>query len=144
MRTFGTPPSNVEVVRRLAAYAVILDQSGRVAVVRDEASGRLFLPGGGSRPGESPQRTVEREVREELGRDVSSLAPLGEAIQHFRADGVHYRMHATFFAGRLSASEPSEPEHVWTFLPPDEAHAEFFHASHAWIVGEAMRPSSQG
>jgi 8-oxo-dGTP diphosphatase len=144
MRTFGATPSNVEAVRRLAAYVVILDHAGRVAVVRDEASGRLFLPGGGSRPGESPRQTVEREVREELGHDVKSLAPLGEAIQHFRADGVHYRMHATFFAGRLSASEPLEPEHVWTFLPPDEALAEYFHASHAWIVEEAMRRSSQG
>jgi 8-oxo-dGTP diphosphatase len=45
---------------------VIINSKGMVAVVKSPKG--YFLPGGGSLPGETPEDTVLREVREEVGR----------------------------------------------------------------------------
>jgi hypothetical protein len=60
--TFGTRLRGVAYAERRAAYAVVVVE-GMVAAVRG-ASGLLFLPGGGSMPGEAPRtRSLGRSVR---------------------------------------------------------------------------------
>jgi len=62
----GPPP-----VIAMGAACTLFDANGRVLLVR-HTYGRLNweLPGGGSDPGESPDETAIREVREETGLDV--------------------------------------------------------------------------
>lgn len=60
--------------------AVVHDSSGRLLLVRrgqDPHRGRWSLPGGRIEAGESPERAVEREVREETGLVVHAGAPVG-------------------------------------------------------------------
>ena len=61
---FGEAPPGVVCTKR-PAYVVISGRDG----VRPTARGRrqFWLPGGGSHPGETPEATVVREVREEGG-----------------------------------------------------------------------------
>jgi 8-oxo-dGTP diphosphatase len=73
------PPSGVPLL--LVAACVLIDGSGRVLIAR-RPEGRAMaglweFPGGKLEPGESPEDALARELREELGIDVSRtcLAP---------------------------------------------------------------------
>ena len=55
---------------RVAAYAVIQDDLGRVLLSHWSGGTAWSMPGGGIDPGEHPVETAIREVREETGYDV--------------------------------------------------------------------------
>ncbi|HEX8526790.1 contact-dependent growth inhibition system immunity protein [Allosphingosinicella sp.] len=61
----------------LIAAAVILDQRGRLLLVRKRGTAAFMLPGGKIWPGEKPVDALARELREELGCGVARCRPLG-------------------------------------------------------------------
>lgn len=70
-----------EPVIRVAA-AVVLDEDGRMLVVRKRGTTTFMQPGGKIMPGESAVDALRREVVEELGVEVaaSSVRPLGRHV----------------------------------------------------------------
>ena len=64
---------------RVAAYAVVTDDSDRVLLARWTEGRRMAwtLPGGGLEDGEDPEDAVRREVREETGYRVAVRDLLG-------------------------------------------------------------------
>jgi catechol 2,3-dioxygenase-like lactoylglutathione lyase family enzyme/ADP-ribose pyrophosphatase YjhB (NUDIX family) len=143
--TFGTRREGVAYTDRPAAYAVVAGENGTVAAVWG-ASGRAFLPGGGSLPGESPEETLVREVREELARSVRLVRPLGEAMQFFYSadEDCHYRMAAVFFLAEFPEERSGQGEHDLFWLPLGEADQAFFHPSHAWACRQGLEKSTPG
>ena len=135
---FGSQEAHVQYAERRAAYVVIINEDGKVALV--EGQQNYFLPGGGALPGEVPEETIAREVREELGRRVRLTRKIGAATQYFysAADERHYQMRAVFFAGEFT-DEPrvGACEHELLWLPLTEAEQVCFHACHAWAVRQA-------
>jgi 8-oxo-dGTP diphosphatase len=124
-------------VERPGAYALIADEAGRLAVVRNE-HGRHFLPGGGIEPGESLELALRREVVEECGRQVDELQLLCAADEYVedREDARCYLKRGTFFVATLhvapvAASEPGT-ELLW--LSPAEAARRLAHPSQSWVV----------
>jgi hypothetical protein len=81
--TFGVPVAGIPYEQRCAAYAVIRNREGAVAAVHVPAG--YWLPGGGRLVGETPEETVVREVREELGGTLCLVHKIGEALQYFFA-----------------------------------------------------------
>lgn len=125
--------------RRPGVYAVIL-REGRVAVV--VLPNGVFLPGGGADDGETPEATVRREVREEIGHEVEALTFLGEALQHLHPRGWLDGLvkPSRFYRATLGACvAPCEEEHLLAWLEPDEAVERLSHAAHAWAVREATK-----
>ena len=96
---------------RVAAYAVIVDETGRVLLAHwnEGRRGAWTLPGGGLEAGEDPEDAVRREVREETGFDAQVDELLGihsrviPARQRLHGDGdsplhtlrIVYRAHIT-------------------------------------------------
>ena len=133
--TFGSPEPGIQYTERRAAYVLIINDNVEVAMVKGRR--KHFLPGGGSLPGEAPEDTAIREVREELARSVRLVRALGEAIQYFysTADDRHYKMLASFFAGEFTDEPGADTgEHELYWLPTEEAEQSCFHACHAWAV----------
>jgi 8-oxo-dGTP diphosphatase len=127
---------------RPGAYAVVFNAERRVAVMR--TSGGCYLPGGGSEPGESPETTLRREVREECGREIDVVRPIGEAIEYVGSEvsGDGFVKRGAFFEAVFGPVSivPVEADHTLTWLTPGEAAAVLSNRSHAWAVHEALRP----
>jgi len=136
---FGSPTTGLSYTDRIAAYAVIVNREGMVAAVKSRKG--YFLPGGGSLPGEVPEETVLREVREELGRSAQILGSLGKAIQYFSAEGKAFKMHTIFFSVDLADDPSDNGEHELYWLPIAEVDGAFFHRSHEWAIHRALEPS---
>ncbi len=82
------------------ATLVARDIAGQVLLVRHSyGSGQWTLPGGGSRKNEDPAVTIRREIREELGFELTDL----EKIATFEEvlSGAPHTAH--IFAAELSA-----------------------------------------
>jgi ADP-ribose pyrophosphatase YjhB (NUDIX family) len=59
---------------RLSVKALILDEDRTKFLLVQEDNGKWELPGGGLDWGESPQEGVAREIKEEMGLNVVSVA----------------------------------------------------------------------
>jgi 8-oxo-dGTP diphosphatase len=130
---FGVRKEELAQKTRPCAYAVILNAQGLVAGVR-ESAGRLFLPGGGIEPPETPVEAVHRELREELGCRVHLGERIGQALLYFESDGYCQALYATFYVaefGKVIAST-HELELEWA------AAEQFFHAHHRWAAQQCL------
>lgn len=70
----------MELRERLATRTVLLDEAGRVALLKVEKLDYYKVPGGGVDEGEDTATAAKREVREEAGCDCEIVAPLGELV----------------------------------------------------------------
>lgn len=135
-QTFGTFSQDIEYENRPAAYAVILNSEGKIAVVK--AKRGLFLPGGGSEPLESPEETVIREVLEETGRITRIVQRLGKTAEYFEVENRYYRTEAVFFLAEFISEPQGEGEHALLWHSANELQP-FFYASHNWIVQQCLQ-----
>ncbi|MEK6261728.1 MAG: NUDIX domain-containing protein [Planctomycetota bacterium] len=135
---FGNPPPGIVCRDRRAAYAVIHGPDGHVAVVCVNVRGHdeFWLPGGGMLDHESPEQTIVREVREELGRTAKVLRRIGESVQFFYAgdEGCWYKMVAHFFAAELQGDADEQAEYELHWVDPGVRKLDFFHECHAWAA----------
>jgi len=71
--------------------AAILVKDGKICIARrkpdERRGGKWEFPGGKLRAGETPEQCLAREIKEELGIDVSVGDRIGESI-HAYEDGV--------------------------------------------------------
>jgi 8-oxo-dGTP diphosphatase len=79
--------------QRLAAYALIIDDAGRVLLSRElgRRPGPWLLPGGGVEHGEHPEQAVIREVQEEAGLAVQ-VGALVQVLSDVRRVGRRRRV----------------------------------------------------
>jgi 8-oxo-dGTP diphosphatase len=140
---FGARDPALPQKTRSCAYAVITNQDGLIAAVRNE-SGNFILPGGGIEQSETAAEALRREVREELGCDILLTGGIGHALQHFKNDGHSLAMHAAFYTGILGDNVQTHHEHELEWVPADR----LYHPCQSWaarkhLAAQAGRNSDQ-
>ena len=128
----GAPEGEKPLV--LVAAAALVDADGRVLIARrppgKAMAGLWEFPGGKLAPGETPERALIRELREELGIDTeqSCLAPLAFASHGY--DDFHLLMplyvcrvwHGTVTPGEGQELRWVRPARLGDFpMPPADA-----------------------
>ncbi|MEH0826865.1 MULTISPECIES: NUDIX hydrolase [unclassified Micromonospora] len=119
--------------RRVAAYGVLREASGRVLLARGAAScpfpGVWQLPGGGIEHAEHPARAVVREFAEETGLpvEVTGVRAALADVTTFRAEGVAVHTDRLVFdvarRGGELRPEPAGGSDELAWCTPDEAAA---------------------
>ena len=107
-------PAEPPRVQRLAAYAVLCNDSGQVLLARlsdgTDRPGWWTLPGGGVEHGEHPRDTVVREVREETGLTVEVADLLDLRSFHRPAgEGFAWDLHSLQAVYRATVRVDSGP-----------------------------------
>ena len=76
-----------------AVAALIVDGRGRLLITvrgKEPGRGKWDLPGGFADPGESAEEALRREVREEVGLEVTAMRYLGSYPNVYEYMGVRY------------------------------------------------------
>ncbi len=99
-----------------AVAGVIVDGQGRMVVLvrgKEPGKGKWDLPGGFADPGETAEDALRREVREEIGLEVTALRYLGSWPNVYEYVGVRYRtldMGFTCEVKEVACARPREAE----------------------------------
>jgi mutator protein MutT len=95
-----------QAAKRIDVSAALIFQGGKLLISRRPAESHLGglweFPGGKREPGETFEACLVREIREELGVDIS----VGELFEEVRHDYPEKSVHLKFFNCRLLAGEP--------------------------------------
>jgi 8-oxo-dGTP diphosphatase len=141
VRVFGAPVPGHGYDPRPGVYAVVLDATGRVAVVQNPRG--AFLPGGGVEAGETPEQALGREVREECGYALDVIMRLGEASQFVLSPGKlrGLEKRGVFFRATFTErlGEPTSSEDNLTWLAPDIALRTLSLESQVWVTERVVR-----
>ncbi|OHB66124.1 MAG: hypothetical protein A2Y76_03615 [Planctomycetes bacterium RBG_13_60_9] len=76
-----------------AVAGLIRDEQGRLLITvrgREPGKGKWDLPGGFADPGESAEDALAREIREEVGLEVTAMRYLGSHPNTYEYMGVRY------------------------------------------------------
>ncbi|MGV9195272.1 NUDIX hydrolase [Microbacterium sp. MC2] len=98
----------VEPRRIHVSAAVIVDEAGRLLVVRKTGTTAFMQPGGKPEPGETAGQTLRRELAEELGLDVAphDLVGLG-SFTAAAANEPGYLVVAEVFSVDIGRQQPA-------------------------------------
>jgi NAD+ diphosphatase len=135
-----------------AVAGVIVDEQGRMVVLvrgKEPGRGKWDLPGGFVDPGDTAEEALRREVREEIGLEVTALRYLGSGPNVYEFMGVRYRTLDLGFLCEVadaSGARPMEPDiaEVLFLSRPEIDFGRFAFPSVARIAGWYLEQRAGG
>ena len=138
---FGEKLQGINYTERAGAYAVILNNERKVALIKTSTG--YFLPGGGMDRDENFKECLEREILEETGYSVYITGWIGKASKYHYSDTLRFYMHGIgyFFRADLGEklSAPIETDHVFVWHDVNEAVKLLFLEHQKWAVLNCSR-----
>jgi ADP-ribose pyrophosphatase YjhB (NUDIX family) len=120
---------------RVGAFAIVMDDEGRVLISRRIDSGWYNLPGGGVEPDEAVPEGLVREVREETGLEVE----IGRMVGLYSKPQKH-EVVLTFEARVVGgAMQPSDEADVHEWVVPAELGTRNILPKHLERIEDALR-----
>ena len=142
---FGNRSEALPLVIRPSAYALIFNEKGDLAIVRQPLGGTLLysFPGSdGIDPGETPEQAVIREAGEECGLIIRVEKFLAKAIQFASAKNGRscFEKRSWFFTAKVDGLAPEliMPNHETFWVTRDDAARLLSHESHQDIAQRSM------
>ena len=146
MLSFGQPVAGRDYINRPAAFGVVENGQGEIALVRVSKPGQppyFDLPGGAVDGVETEPQAVVREFGEETGLVVEVDRLIVAVSQYFlKSDGQPVRNVGGVHVARRTGFEPQlkvEDDHELVWLDPRDAVVALRHDAHAWAVAAWMR-----
>lgn len=132
MPVFGTHQAGAVYLPRLAAYAVISNPGGRVAVV--QMDGEWHLPGGSLQAGETHPEALARLLTAQFGStgELNDLIAQADEYYFSARENRHIQLQCNLYTVNLPPAAGQPPAVEW--LPPDEAARRLSLVCHAWAV----------
>lgn len=135
-----------------AVAALIADGQGRLLITvrgKEPGKGGWDLPGGFADPGESAEEALRREVREEIGLEVTAVRYLGSYPNTYEYMGVLYATLDMGFVCRVedisrAAARENDIEAVLFKYPGEIDPGRFAFRSLARLVGLYLASGREG
>lgn len=139
---FGIKEAEKEYQARYAAYAILVDDQEKIALVQ-APNGAFFLPGGEIEGNETKEEAIKREMLEELGVEVILSDYLGQADEYFysRHRSTYFYNPGYFYGTKCwkKVSEPLEEGNLSSWEVPEKALELLKRGSHKWAVEEWLK-----
>jgi 8-oxo-dGTP pyrophosphatase MutT (NUDIX family) len=133
---------------RETSYGGVVLRGGDVLVITPIGKRRVTgLPKGGANPGETPDQTAAREVREETGVVATVREPLGDVNYWYRRGGrrvyktVHFFL-CDFVSGSTDDHDHEVEEARW--IPLAEARTRLSYPGERALIERALSKSTPG
>jgi 8-oxo-dGTP diphosphatase len=138
---FGTLEEGTESTPRPGAYAIILDEQDRVAVV--EVRGKYFLPGGAIEVHEEPAQSLMRELQEETGwlcKIHEKVCTANEYV-YFRKERYYVNKLGSFYRATIlrQTEKKIEQDHTPRWVSIEAFAKQAAHQSQVWAVNQVQR-----
>jgi 8-oxo-dGTP pyrophosphatase MutT (NUDIX family) len=104
------------------------------------------LPKGGARPGETPEETATREVREETGAEAAVREPLGEVNYWYRRGGRRVYKTVHFFLFDYVSGSTRDHDHEVDdarWIPLEEARTALSYPGERALIERALSKSAR-
>jgi len=141
-KQFGKKIAGKKYPERPGAYAVIVNEYGKVALIEAQQK-YYFLPGGGIDEGEDHRSALHREILEETGYIVEILDEIGDAKDYVVAlrPNTYFNKIGKFFLARLSvySGNKQEDDHTLIWVDPKDAKEKMYQESQWWAIEEALK-----
>jgi ADP-ribose pyrophosphatase YjhB (NUDIX family) len=127
-----------------AGDAAVIDDRGRILLVKRADNGKWAMPGGALEVGETPAEGVVRETLEETGVRCRAVSLIG--VFDSRLCGTtsrHHLYHFTFLCEPLNEGGPQKPSHAFEVLDvdwfPEDSLPKTIDPGHVTRIPQAFR-----
>ncbi len=141
---FGQPLHKRKYQLRPGSYGALIDRHSQI-LAPETQDGAFYLPGGGTKKGETAEETVIREFLEETGLQVSCAQSIGTASQFVHClDQPHgYEKICSFFLiNPVHQILQANGEYRCHWLSLSQIKASLHEEAHRWAIGRFLAQSN--
>jgi 8-oxo-dGTP pyrophosphatase MutT (NUDIX family) len=123
------------------SYGGVVVRGDEVLVITPTGKRVTGLPKGGPNPGETPEETAAREVREETGINAAVREPLGDVKYWYRRGGRRVRKTVHFFLFDFVSGSTADHDHEVDearWIPLEEARTALSYPGERALIERAL------